>query len=160
MASNLITLNDKYEREKSTAFMSGLQALVRLPMMQRWRDMAAGLNTAGYVSGYQGSPLSALDLNMSRAGRFLKDNHIKFEAGLNEDLAATAIWGTQQVNMTPGANYDGVFSLWYAKGPGVDRSGDVFVHGNAAGSSPNGGVLLLAGDDHAARTTTTRTRVK
>ena len=150
-----VRLEDKYELESGRAYLSGIEALVRLPISQRRRDLRAGRNTAGYVSGYQGSPLSGLDIAMGRASRHLQDNHIRFSPGLNEDLAATAIWGTQQVNLFAGAKYDGVFSMWYGKGPGIDRSGDVFVHGNAAGTSPNGGVLLIAGDDHAARTTTT-----
>jgi indolepyruvate ferredoxin oxidoreductase len=150
-----VRLEDKYELESGQAYLTGIEALVRLPISQRRRDLRAGKNTAGYVSGYQGSPLSGLDIAMGRASRHLEGNHIRFSPGLNEDLAATAIWGTQQVNLFAGGKYDGVFSMWYGKGPGIDRSGDVFVHGNAAGTSPNGGVLLIAGDDHAARTTTT-----
>jgi indolepyruvate ferredoxin oxidoreductase len=150
-----VRLADKFELESGRIYLTGIEALVRLPMMQRQHDLAHGKNTAGYVSGYQGSPLSGLDIAMGRAARHLERHHVHFNPGLNEDLAATAIWGTQQVNLFAGARYDGVFSMWYGKGPGIDRSGDVFVHGNAAGTSPNGGVLLIAGDDHAARTTTT-----
>lgn len=150
-----VKLEDKYVLNQGRAFMTGFQALVRLPMMQRQRDLAAGLNTAGFVSGYPGSPISALDTEMKRAERFLKEHHVEFQPGLNEDLAATAVWGTQQVNSFRGARYDGVFAMWFGKGPGVDRTGDVFVHGNTAGTSPHGGVLAIAGDDHAARTTTT-----
>ena len=150
-----VKLEDKYVLNRGRAFMTGFQALVRLPMMQRQRDLAAGLDTAGFVSGYPGSPISALDTEMKRAERFLKEHHVEFQPGLNEDLAATAVWGTQQVNSFRGARYDGVFAMWFGKGPGVDRTGDVFVHGNTAGTSPHGGVLAIAGDDHAARTTTT-----
>ena len=134
--------------------MTGVQALVRLLMMQRQRDAAAGLNTAGFVSGYRGSPLGGLDQALWSAEKFLTRAHIKFQPGLNEDLAATAIWGTQQVNLYPGAKFDGVFSMWYGKGPGVDRCGDVFKHANFAGTSKHGGVLVLAGDDHAAKSST------
>jgi indolepyruvate ferredoxin oxidoreductase len=148
------TLDDKYTRESGRVYLSGIQALVRLPMMQHMRDQAAGLNTGGFISGYRGSPLGGLDLNLWRARKHLADYNIEFVAGLNEDLAATAVWGSQQTNLFPGATVDGVFSMWYGKGPGVDRSGDVLKHGNAAGSSPNGGVLVLAGDDHACRSST------
>jgi indolepyruvate ferredoxin oxidoreductase len=149
-----ITLDDKYARESGRVFVTATQALVRLPMMQRQRDLAAGLNTAGFVTGYRGSPVGGVDQAMWKARAFLKASHVHFQPGVNEDLAATAVWGTQQVNMFEGARYDGVFSMWYGKGPGVDRSGDVFRHGNLAGTSPNGGVLLLAGDDHAAKSST------
>jgi indolepyruvate ferredoxin oxidoreductase len=149
-----VTLDDKYALESGRIFVTATQALVRLPMMQRRRDLAAGLNTAGFVTGYRGSPLGGVDQAMWRARRFLDQHHIRFQPGVNEDLAATAVWGTQQLNLFPGARYDGVFSMWYGKGPGVDRSGDVFRHGNLAGSAPKGGVLLLAGDDHAAKSST------
>ncbi|MBI4988621.1 MAG: indolepyruvate ferredoxin oxidoreductase family protein [Rhodocyclales bacterium] len=148
------TLDTKYTLESGRVYLSGTQALARLPMMQRSRDLAAGLNTAGFVSGYRGSPLGGLDLTLWKARAHLEAHHIKFQPGVNEDLAATAIWGTQQVNLFPGAKYDGVFALWYGKGPGVDRCGDVFRHANAAGSSKHGGVLVVAGDDHAARSST------
>ncbi|MBS3916272.1 MAG: indolepyruvate ferredoxin oxidoreductase family protein [Sulfuritalea sp.] len=148
------TLDTKYTLESGRVYLSGTQALVRLPMMQRDRDHAAGLNTAGFISGYRGSPLGGLDLTLWQAKRHLEAHHIKFQPGVNEDLAATAIWGTQQVNLFPGAKYDGVFALWYGKGPGVDRCGDVFRHANAAGTSQHGGVLVIAGDDHAARSST------
>ena len=124
--------------------MTGVQALVRLLIMQRQRDAAAGLNTAGFVSGYRGSPLGGLDQALWAAEKFLSRAHIKFQPGLNEDLAATAIWGSQQVNLYPRAKFDGVFSMWYGKGPGVDRCGDVFKHANFAGTSKHGGVLVLA----------------
>ncbi len=149
-----VTLDDKYTLESGKIYITGIQALVRLPLMQRQRDMAAGLNTAGFVSGYRGSPLGGYDQNLWRAKKFLKANHVHFEPGLNEDLAATAVWGSQQLNLFPGAKYDGVFATWYGKGPGVDRTGDVFKHGNSAGSSQYGGVLCLAGDDHAAVSST------
>jgi indolepyruvate ferredoxin oxidoreductase len=149
-----ISLDDKYTLESGRVFLNGFQALARLPMMQRERDLAAGLNTAGFISGYRGSPLGGLDLTLWKAGKHLESHHIKFQPGINEDLAATAIWGTQQVNLHPGAKYDGVFAMWYGKGPGVDRCGDVFRHANAAGSARHGGVLVVAGDDHAARSST------
>jgi indolepyruvate ferredoxin oxidoreductase len=149
-----VTLDDKYELASGRAYMTGVQALVRLLMMQRQRDSAAGLNTAGFVSGYRGSPLGGLDQALWSAEKFLTRAHIKFQPGLNEDLAATAIWGSQQVNLYPGAKFDGVFSMWYGKGPGVDRCGDVFKHANFAGTSAKGGVLVLAGDDHAAKSST------
>src|SRR5258708_6843799 len=148
------SLDDKYTLERGRVFMTGTQALIRLMMLQREHDRAAGLNTAGFVSGYRGSPLGGLDQALWRAKKHLEENHIKFQPGVNEDLAATAIWGTQQVGMFPGARYDGVFGMWYGKGPGVDRCGDVFKHANAAGSAKNGGVLVLAGDDHAAKSST------
>src|SRR3954470_14083606 len=149
-----ITLEDKYTLKRGRAFMTGTQALVRLPMLQRERDLAAGLNTAGFVSGYRGSPLGILDQSLARAQKHLAEHHIKFQPGVNEDLAATSIWGSQQVNLYPDAKYDGVFAMWYGKGPGVDRCGDVFKHANSAGTSKHGGVLVLAGDDHAAKSST------
>src|SRR5947208_410149 len=149
-----VTLDDKYQLESGRVYVTGVQALVRLLMLQRQRDVLAGLNTAGFVSGYRGSPLGALDLSLWGAEKFLSKAHIQFRPGLNEDLAATAIWGSQQVNMYPGAKYDGVFSMWYGKGPGVDCCGDVFKHANFAGTYKHGGVLVLAGDDHAAKSST------
>jgi len=149
-----VQLDDKYTRETGRAWMSGIHALVRLPMMQRVRDQRAGLNTAGFISGYRGSPLGGVDTNMWKAAKYLKAHHIEFQPGINEDLAATAVWGSQQVNLFPGARYDGVFGMWYGKGPGVDRCGDVFKHANAAGTSPHGGVLVVAGDDHPAKSST------
>jgi len=149
-----ITLDDKYTLDRGRAFMTGTQALVRLPMLQRTRDLAAGLNTAGFISGYRGSPIGSFDYALWRAKTHLEESHIRFQPGVNEDLAATSIWGTQQVNLYPDAKYDGVFALWYGKGPGVDRCGDVFKHANSAGTSKHGGVLVLAGDDHAARSST------
>jgi indolepyruvate ferredoxin oxidoreductase len=149
-----VSLDDKYALDRGRVFLTGIQALVRLPMLQRQRDRAAGLNTAGFISGYRGSPLGGLDQALLRATKFLAANHVVFQPGVNEDLAATAIWGTQQVNLFPGAKYDGVFGMWYGKGPGVDRCGDVFRHANASGTAPHGGVLALAGDDHAAKSST------
>jgi indolepyruvate ferredoxin oxidoreductase len=148
------TLEHKYTRAEGRIYLSGVQALVRLPLMQQMRDRAAGLNTAGFISGYRGSPLGGFDLELWKAKKHLKASSIEFQPGLNEDLGATMVWGTQQANLFPGAKYDGVFAMWYGKGPGVDRSGDVFKHGNAAGTSKNGGVLALAADDHACRSST------
>ncbi|MCF8151154.1 MAG: indolepyruvate ferredoxin oxidoreductase family protein [Burkholderiaceae bacterium] len=149
-----ITLEDKYALSQGRAFLTGTQALVRLLLLQRQRDALAGLNTAGYVSGYRGSPLGGLDQALWKAKTHLVQNQIVFQPGVNEDLAATAIWGTQQVNLSPGAKHDGVFGMWYGKGPGVDRCGDVFKHANSAGTWKHGGVLAIAGDDHAARSST------
>ena len=148
------TLEDKYTRREGRIFLSGVQALVRLPIMQALRDQAAGLNTAGFISGYRGSPLGGFDLELWKAKKHLESQKVKFTPGLNEDLGATMVWGSQQTNLFQGAKYDGVFSMWYGKGPGVDRCGDVFKHGNAAGTSKFGGVLALAADDHACRSST------
>ena len=153
-ALRAVSLDDKYALASGRVYLNGTQALVRLPMLQRARDEAAGLNTAGFISGYRGSPLGNVDLEFWRAKKFLEPKHIRFQAGLNEDLAATAVWGTQQVTLDRNASYDGVFAMWYGKGPGVDRSGDVFRHANAAGTSRYGGVLAIAGDDHAAKSST------
>src|SRR5690349_17309479 len=149
-----VSLEDKYTLERGRIYISGTQALVRLPMLQQERDRAAGLNTAGFISGYRGSPLGALDQSLWKAKKHLAAHNVVFQAGLNEDLAATSVWGSQQVNMYPDAKFDGVFGMWYGKGPGVDRTGDVFKHANSAGSSKYGGVLVLAGDDHAAKSST------
>ncbi|HEX9391290.1 MAG TPA: indolepyruvate ferredoxin oxidoreductase family protein [Usitatibacteraceae bacterium] len=149
-----VTLDDKYLLDHGRVYLTGTQALVRLPMIQRQRDLAAGLNTAGFISGYRGSPLGAYDQALWKAKSFLKDNHIFFTPGVNEELAATAVWGSQQVGLFEGAKYDGVFGMWYGKGPGVDRCGDVFKHANAFGTSKHGGVLLIAGDDHACKSST------
>ncbi|MCX7171119.1 MAG: indolepyruvate ferredoxin oxidoreductase family protein [Proteobacteria bacterium] len=154
MKPEQISLDDKYTVIAGRVFLTGTQALVRLPMLQRQRDLAAGLNTAGYISGYRGSPLGGVDQTLWKAKQHLAAHHIVFQPGVNEDLAATAIWGTQQVNLFPGARYDGVFGMWYGKGPGVDRCGDVFKHANSAGTWKHGGVLVVAGDDHAARSST------
>jgi indolepyruvate ferredoxin oxidoreductase len=149
-----VSLDDKYALESGRVYLTGAQAFVRLLILQRQRDALAGLNTAGFVSGYRGSPLGALDQSLWKAQKFLERAHIKFQPGLNEDLAATALWGSQQVNLYPKAKYDGVFAMWYGKGPGVDRCGDVFKHANHAGTSKHGGVLVLAGDDHGAKSST------
>ena len=154
MALMEVGLDDKYRLDAKRIFLSGTQALVRLPMLQRERDRAAGLNTAGFISGYRGSPLGMYDHALWRAKSFLKQHDIEFAPGLNEDLAATAVWGSQQVGMFPGAKVDGVFGIWYGKGPGVDRSIDALKHANSAGTSPNGGVIALAGDDHGCQSST------
>jgi indolepyruvate ferredoxin oxidoreductase len=145
------TLDDKYSLESGRIFITGVQALVRLPLMQRQRDAAAGLNTAGFISGYRGSPLGTLDMALWQAKARLDAHQIHFEPGVNEDLAATAVWGSQQANLLEGPRYDGVFGIWYGKGPGVDRSCDALKHGNYAGSAQHGGVLVLAGDDPGAK---------
>ena len=151
-----VSLDDKYTLNSGTAFMSGVQALVRLPMLQRVRDLAAGKNTAGFISGYRGSPLGNYDQALQKAQAHLKEHHVVFQPGVNEELAATALWGTQQLGFAPpGVNkYDGVFGIWYGKGPGVDRCSDVFKHANMAGTTPWGGVIAVAGDDHVAKSST------
>src|SRR5579872_2330620 len=149
-----INLDQKYTADTGHIFLTGIQALVRLPMAQIRRDRAAGLNTAGFISGYRGSPLGGYDQQLFAARKHLEQYNVKFQPGVNEDLAATAIWGSQQLNLSKGAKYDGVVGIWYGKGPGVDRCGDVFRHANAAGSAKNGGVLCLAGDDHGAKSST------
>lgn len=149
-----VTLDDKYVLTKGRVFLTAIQALVRLPIMQRQLDVARGLNTGGFISGYRGSPIGGYDQALWRAKRFLNQNHIHFQPGVNEDLAATAVWGSQQGALFPDAAFDGVFGIWYGKGPGVDRTVDVFKHANAAGTSPHGGVLAICGDDHAAVSST------
>jgi indolepyruvate ferredoxin oxidoreductase len=150
-----VTLDDKYSLASGRAFMSGVQALVRLPMLQRTRDQRAGLNTGGFISGYRGSPLGGYDQALWAAKKHLADNHIVFQPGVNEELGATAVWGTQQLALYPeSARYDGVFGIWYGKGPGVDRCSDVFKHANMAGTSRHGGVIAIAGDDHVAKSST------
>jgi indolepyruvate ferredoxin oxidoreductase len=155
MTSNRVTLDDKYDLTKSRVFVTGYQAIIRSTLMQKERDRRAGLNTAGYVTGYRGSPLGGLDQQFMRAAKVLVPNDVIFQAGLNEDLAATALWGTQQAELRGEGKYDGVFGIWYGKGPGVDRTGDVFRHANLAGTSRHGGVLALMGDDHTAESSTT-----
>ena len=150
-----ITLNDRYDLSKRQVLLNGTQALVRLMLMQKARDQTAGLNTAGYVTGYRGSPLGAVDMQMTRASDVLGAADVTFQPGLNEDLAATALWGSQQAELRGEGKYDGVFGLWYGKGPGVDRSGDVMRHANFAGSSPYGGVIMALGDDHTGESSTT-----
>ena len=149
-----VSLDDKYSMEKKRAYMTGIEALVRLPMLQQQRDARQGLNTAGFVSGYRGSPVGGVDQAMWKAKSWLDAHQIHFQAGINEDLAATAVWGSQQTNIFSGAKFDGVFGMWYGKGPGVDRSMDVIKHANAAGTSRFGGVLAIAGDDHACKSST------
>ncbi len=149
-----ITLEDRYDRFDGRVFLTGIQALVRLPLLQKRRDRAAGLNTAGFISGYRGSPLGGYDLALGSAKKHLLAHDIHFEPGINEDLAATAVWGSQQVGLLPGAKFDGVFGLWYGKGPGVDRSGDVLKHASYAGTPEHGGAIALCGDDHGARSST------
>ncbi len=147
-----LSLEDKYTLERGSAFMSGIQALVRLPILQHTRDALAGLNTAGFISGYRGSPLGGYDQALWKAREHLSKHHIVFQPGVNEELGATAVWGTQQLALTPGPQrFDGVFGIWYGKGPGVDRCGDVFKHANMAGTSQHGGVVAVAGDDHVAK---------
>ena len=155
-ALETVTLDDKYSLDTGHAFMSGVQALVKLPMLQRQRDALQGKNTAGFISGYRGSPLGSYDQSLWKAKAYLKAQNIVFQPGVNEELAATALWGTQQLGFAPaGSNrFDGVFGIWYGKGPGVDRCSDVFKHANMAGTTPWGGVLAVAGDDHVAKSST------
>ena len=158
-SNNLLTLDSKYSKNSGRIYVTGTQALVRLPMLQRQRDLANALDTAGYITGYRGSPVGGYDSALLQASDYLEKYHIRFQAGVNEDMAATACWGTQQVGIWESENeqakYDGVFAIWYGKGPGVDRSGDALKHGNLAGTSVNGGVLVLAGDDQGAKSSTT-----
>ena len=149
-----VSLEDRYNLDCDTVLLNGTQALVRLMLNQSARDKAVGLNTAGYVTGYRGSPLGAVDMQMQRAEKHLTENNVTFQSGLNEDLAATAHWGTQQAELRGEGKYDGVFGLWYGKGPGVDRSGDAMRHANMAGTSANGGVLMALGDDHTGESST------
>jgi indolepyruvate ferredoxin oxidoreductase len=149
-----LDLDDKYTLESGRIFITGTQALVRLPLMQRRLDKASGLNTAGFIAGYRGSPLGGLDLALWKASHHLQSHNIEFKPGINEDLSATAVWGSQQISLSPGAKVQGVFSMWYGKGPGIDRSGDALKHANMAGTNPLGGVLALMGDDHACKSST------
>ncbi len=155
-ALETVTLDDKYSLDYGRAFMSGVQALVKLPMLQRLRDQQAGKNTAGFISGYRGSPLGGYDQALWKASKYLKAQNIVFQPGVNEELAATALWGTQQLGFSPaGSNrFDGVFGIWYGKGPGVDRCSDVFKHANMAGTTEFGGVIAVAGDDHVSKSST------
>ena len=141
-------LSERYTAQTGRVFLTGTQALVRIMLDQAARDRAAGMNTAGFVSGYRGSPLGGVDLEMWRSKKLLAENAIEFLPAVNEDLGATAVLGAQQATAGPRCTVEGVFSMWYGKGPGVDRSGDALKHGNAYGSSPKGGVLVVAGDDH------------
>ncbi|NOD91377.1 indolepyruvate ferredoxin oxidoreductase family protein [Ruegeria sp. HKCCD4884] len=154
MSQPQITLNDRFDLEKNPVLLNGTQALVRLMLMQKARDRQAGLNTAGLVTGYRGSPLGAVDQQMMRAQKPLAENDVTFQFGLNEDLAATALWGSQQAGLRGDGKFDGVFGLWYGKGPGVDRSGDVMRHANMAGTAKHGGVLMAMGDDHTGESST------
>jgi indolepyruvate ferredoxin oxidoreductase len=154
MGRQEISLADRFDLAKSPVLLNGTQALVRLVLAQAARDRAAGWHTAGYVTGYRGSPLGAVDLQMIKAKKVLEAADVRFQPGLNEDLAATAIWGTQQAELRGEGRFDGVFALWYGKGPGVDRSGDVMRHANMAGTSARGGVLMAMGDDHTGESST------
>ena len=147
-------LDDRYRQSSGRVYLNGSQALVRLPMLQQELDKRNGLNTAGFISGYTGSPLGGYDIALKQAQSFLKEHHIHFQPGINEDMGATAVWGSQQVDVVGSEKYDGVFALWYGKGPGVDRAGDALKHGSYSGSAKNGGVLVLAGDDHGAKSST------
>ncbi|MFZ9373049.1 MAG: indolepyruvate ferredoxin oxidoreductase family protein [Burkholderiaceae bacterium] len=155
-ALETVTLDDKYSLDYGRAFMSGVQALVKLPMLQRQRDALVGKSTAGFISGYRGSPLGGYDQALWKASKYLKAQNIVFQPGVNEELAATALWGTQQLGFAPAGThrFDGVFGIWYGKGPGVDRCSDVFKHANMAGTTPWGGVIAVAGDDHVAKSST------
>jgi indolepyruvate ferredoxin oxidoreductase len=155
-ALETVTLDDKYALDQGHAFMSGVHALVKLPMLQQLRDQRVGKNTGGFISGYRGSPLGGYDQALVKAKKYLQARNIVFQPGVNEELAATALWGTQQLGFAPpGSNkFDGVFGIWYGKGPGVDRCSDVFKHANMAGTTPWGGVIAVAGDDHVAKSST------
>ena len=150
-----VTLDDKYDLTQAEVFVTGYQAIIRMCLMQKARDRHAGLDTAGYVTGYRGSPLGGLDQQFQRAEKLCQGNDILFQAAINEDLAATALWGAQQAELRGEGRFDGVFGIFYGKGPGFDRAGDVFRHANAAGTSRHGGVLMLMGDDHTAESSTT-----
>src|SRR5690606_3781431 len=149
-----VTLEDKYTATGSDVLMSGTQAMVRVPLLQHTLDKAAGLNTAGYISGYRGSPVGGYDYALWHAGKLLEQHQVVFEPGVNEDIAATAIWGTQQLASVEQPLVDGVFAIWYGKAPGIDRSCDALKHGNYGGSHPRGGVLVMAGDDHSGKSST------
>ncbi len=153
-STSKVSLEDKYALDETRAYMTGIEALVRLPMLQHQRDLQRGLNTAAFISGYRGSPVGGVDQAMWKAKPWLDKHNVYFQPGVNEDLAATAVWGSQQTNLFAGARYDGVFGMWYGKGPGVDRSMDVIKHANAFGTSRYGGVLAVAGDDHACKSST------
>ncbi|MDD9870988.1 MAG: indolepyruvate ferredoxin oxidoreductase family protein, partial [Gammaproteobacteria bacterium] len=155
MALRQVQLDDKYTVDHGRVFVTGIQALVRLPMLQFDLDCDAGLRTAGYISGYRGSPLGGLDIQLNKAREHLEPRGIVFSPGVNEDLAATALWGAQQAEVDGEGRYHGVFGMWYGKGPGVDRSGDALRHANLAGTSRFGGVLALLGDDHTCESSTT-----
>ncbi|MBO9408114.1 indolepyruvate ferredoxin oxidoreductase family protein [Shimia sp. R9_1] len=154
MSIQKVSLNDRFDLSKDSVMLNGTQALVRLMLMQKARDAEAGLNTAGHVTGYRGSPLGAVDSQMTKAEKVLRESDVLFQAGLNEDLAATALWGSQQAELRGEGKFDGVYGLWYGKGPGVDRTGDVMRHANMAGTSKHGGVLMAMGDDHTGESST------
>src|SRR3990172_4499493 len=154
MAKRQASLSDKFDLSERRLLLTGTQAVVRLALMQKERDRRAGLNTAGYVTGYRGSPIATLESAFERAKAICEANDILFHPGLNEDLAATAIWGSQQAELRGEGRYDGVFAIWYGKGPGVDRTGDAFRHANHAGTSKHGGFLALLGDDHTCESST------
>ncbi len=149
-----VSLDDKYSLSQTQAYLTGVEALVRLPILQHQRDQERGLNTAGFVSGYRGSPLGGVDQAMWKAEKYLDQHNIKFVPGINEDLGATAVQGSQEVGLLPGSQFDGVFGMWYGKGPGLDRSIDAFRHANAAGTAAKGGVLAVVGDDHGCKSST------
>jgi indolepyruvate ferredoxin oxidoreductase len=153
-----VRLDDKYTLESGRVYLNGIQALTRLLIMQRLRDAAAGLETAGFVSGFQGSPLNNMDKTLWEAHDLLQAHHVHFQPGQNEELAVMGVWGSQQVTLDPHARYQGVFGMWYGKWAGLARSGDALLHGNSAGASPHGGVLLVCGDDHMARSSTVATQ--
>src|SRR5580704_11153433 len=145
------SLVDKYVAEEGRDVLTGVQALVRMPLVRARLDRAAGRRSAGFISGYRGSPLGTYDTQLDAVSELLRAHDVVVRPAVNEDLGATAVWGTQQVNLYPGARFDGVFGIWYGKAPGVDRSGDVFKHANFAGTWGAGGVLAIAGDDHGAK---------
>jgi indolepyruvate ferredoxin oxidoreductase len=153
-----VNLDDKYTLQSGRVYLNGIQALTRLLIVQRMRDAAAGLNTAGFVSGFQGSPLNNMDKTLWEATDLLQRNHVHFQPGQNEELALMGVWGSQQVALDPHARYQGVFGLWYGKWAGLARCGDALLHGNSAGAAPHGGVLLVCGDDHMARSSTIATQ--
>src|SRR3954469_14140385 len=154
-ALETVSLDDKYALDTGRAFMSGVQALVRLPMLQRTRDALAGLNTVGFISGYRGAPLRGYDEALWSSKKPLAAHSVVFQPGVNEELGATAVWGTQQLALYPRTNrFDGVFGIWYGKGPGVDRTADVFKHANMAGTAKHGGAIAIAGDDHVSKSST------
>ena len=154
MQKRVASLDSKFDLANDYQILTGTQAIIRLLLTQKELDRRAGLNTAGYISGYPGSPITMLDGALLRASQLLNENDVTFQSGLNEDLAATTVWGTQQAELRGEGKYDGVFGIWYGKGPGVDRTGDVFRHANHAGTSKYGGVLALMGDDHACESST------
>ncbi|HEY7493376.1 MAG TPA: indolepyruvate ferredoxin oxidoreductase family protein, partial [Candidatus Tectomicrobia bacterium] len=146
-----LTLDEKYTLTEGRIYLTGIQALVRLPLDQQRRDARAGLRTGTFISGYEGSPLAGYDLTLARVGRLLKEHNIVHQPGLNEELGATAVMGSQLLQLFPNQRFDGVNGMWYGKGPGVDRCGDVFKHANFGGTSQNCGAIILGGDDHSSK---------